>query len=498
MLSKLPLALVLLLSAAALAADPVGWRTNGTGCYPAATPVTAWGADQNVVWKTPTDKWSNATPVLVEGKLFLLAEPDTLLCLNAADGAPLWSHANPREDTMTEADQALAAQQSAEYDKVNAEFQPVQKERNDARRKLQNAEKDLKKAQEARKKADATAPQDAAKQTPAPQAASAPSDEELAALQAAVDELKAQEEALKQQAAPFEKRLGELSEYRLPSTHGENGYTSSTPVSDGKNVYALFGTGVIAAYTGEGERRWIRFLAKPRQGWGHCMSPLLVDGKLIAHVEGTMFALNPETGETLWKQSVPHAWGSPVAATMGDTALIVSAKGVFLRASDGAVLAKAPVKTDYNAPLVVGDTVYFIENGGKAFRMTGIEGDALTLEELWKTEIPNDRYYASPILHDGLIYAIMQKGVFSVIDAKDGKPVYSESLKLGGTAYPSVALAGGYVFVSSDSGATAVLEPGRELKVLATNKLERFRSCPVFDGSRMFVRGYQNVYCIGK
>ncbi|MHC4983091.1 MAG: hypothetical protein ACYTF6_07990 [Planctomycetota bacterium] len=45
---------------------------------------------------------------------------------------------------------------------------------------------------------------------------------------------------------------------------------------------------------------------------------------------------------------------------------------------------------------------------------------------------------------------------------------------------------------------TIVLEPGREYKQAAKNKLEGFRSCPVFLGKRMYVRGLKHLYCIGQ
>jgi outer membrane protein assembly factor BamB len=68
----------------------------------------------------------------------------------------------------------------------------------------------------------------------------------------------------------------------------------------------------------------------------------------------------------------------------------------------------------------------------------------------------------------------------------------------GGQCYPSITLAGKYLFVSSDNGHTLVLEPGREYKEIAHNVLEPFRSTPVFEGKRMYVRTLQHLWCIGE
>ena len=48
------------------------------------------------------------------------------------------------------------------------------------------------------------------------------------------------------------------------------------------------------------------------------------------------------------------------------------------------------------------------------------------------------------------------------------------------------------------TGTAIVLEPGREYKEIAENRLEPARSTPVFAGSRMYLRTLKNLYCIGK
>jgi len=59
-------------------------------------------------------------------------------------------------------------------------------------------------------------------------------------------------------------------------------------------------------------------------------------------------------------------------------------------------------------------------------------------------------------------------------------------------------VAGNRIYISSDNGATVVLEPGREYKELARNKLEPFRSSLVFEGRRMYVRTEKKLFCIGE
>ena len=69
-----------------------------------------------------------------------------------------------------------------------------------------------------------------------------------------------------------------------------------------------------------------------------------------------------------------------------------------------------------------------------------------------------DYWFSSPIYHDGLIYAVNGNRNFSVVDAKTGKVVYADRLDFEGRVYPSICLAGKYIYVSSDNGTTIVLE----------------------------------------
>ena len=180
-------------------------------------------------------------------------------------------------------------------------------------------------------------------------------------------------------------------------------------------------------------------------------------------------------------------------------AVVITPGGDFFRMDDGKKIGGRTVSLQFNQPLVDDGVVYFVQHGGKAYKLPPHASESLELSPLWTTKPQKDRYYASPVVHDGLVYAITQKHIFSAIDAKTGEVVYEENLKLGkGQAYPSIALAGKYLFVSGMSGTTAIIQPGREFKEVARNSLEEFRSCPVFAGKRMYIRTTKHVYCVGK
>ena len=123
-----------------------------------------------------------------------------------------------------------------------------------------------------------------------------------------------------------------------PGAHKANGWTSATPVTDGERVFAVFGNGVVAAYTLEGNRLWARLVQPPKHRWGHSASPVLVEGRLVVHMVD-LFGLDPDTGRELWKQTSEVTWGSPVSVRIQDTDVIVTSSGDVFASSDGRRIA---------------------------------------------------------------------------------------------------------------------------------------------------------------
>jgi outer membrane protein assembly factor BamB len=453
------------LACLAFAEAPIGFRTDGTGRYPDALPPIAWGLDKNVVWKIPLTQ-SNAIPVILGDKLFTCAEPCVLLCVNKADGKVLWRH-----------------------ESFFKEIEPTDKE---------------KPAIEAESKQDALL---AAKQTTL--------EREMASLRkllrdnaAAKDEtekkikdLQAEAESIRAQRKEFTT----LNRYRepgknAPGYHPVGGYSSATPVTDGKNVYVIFGNGLAAGYDLQGNRLWLKLIEHPTVTFGHGASPVLVNDKLLVHF-ADLVALNVKDGTEVWRTKIPPSHGTAMPARIGGVDVIIHPQGHVVRVADGVVLTSKLGSCGPNSPLVQDGKVFYMAGQARGYALPATLDSATLWQPLWKgTNIKGGGYwFPSPILHDDLIYALSASANFTVLDAKTGQRVYEDKLDLGGgQCYPSITLAGKYLFVSSDNGHTLVLEPGREYKEVAHNSLETFRSSLVFDGKRMYVRTVKNLWCIGE
>ncbi len=294
-------------------------------------------------------------------------------------------------------------------------------------------------------------------------------------------------------------------EKRFPTACG---YSTPTPVSDGRHIWVSHGTGIVACYDLDGARKWIRHLdLEPATADGRSASPVLDDGKLVVSIS-YLQALDPATGKTVWEnQEAEVAYGTPIPAKIGDVDVLITAPGSCVRMSDGKVISEYMGSADYGSPVVLGDVVYFLSATVTAAKLPAASSDKFKVEEIWEADLEGE-FYASPVIYKGLMYCLANEGVFTVLDAKDGEEVYQKMLQIPSAAglpgmdtaniYPSLAVAGGKLFIGNDVGTGLVLEPGREYKEISKHELdEGSAGCPVFDGDRIYLRGGATLFCIG-
>lgn len=448
-----------------------GWRTDGTGAYPKAAPQTAI-APANAIWTTELPAWSNALPVIVGDRIIVCTEPSTLVCLDR-DGKILWQRTNTYEDLLNDADKAKLADERAKLAPVLQKENELNRTRGGLQRDLNQANKDLK---------------------------DKPDDADL---KTKVDKLTADIAALDPQLAAVreeKKQYAMALQYLMPSTHPSNGYSSNTVVSDGKNIWVVFGTGVVACYALDGTRVWARLVEKPVHptGWGHSASPALVGDTLVVQLLDS-FGLNAKTGEERWRRKLGKIWGSPQPIHLGAIDAVITDIGEILNVADGKSLGSTKMNLDYGSYLVIGDTVYGASGpNARAYKLALAADGTVTVTQLWQAPVKNDRYYASPLYDGALVYVVNAGGTLTILDAATGEKKYEQALNLGGCIYPSPTLVGNTVLVGSESGKAVVFAAGAAYQEMARVTLDSFRACPVADGRRLYIRtcaGKSKLYC---
>jgi outer membrane protein assembly factor BamB len=297
----------------------------------------------------------------------------------------------------------------------------------------------------------------------------------------------------------------------------EFSFTASTPVTDGKNLYVLFGSGKVAALDQEGKLLWQKKLPGPLKAEWLSSSPLLFKDRLFVFVDVSddfwLLALDTKTGKVLSeakrKQGERSHNSSPLLVVVKDKPQVVVA-------TRGAVLALDPTSAEEvwsckwggnrYPSLVAGPGFVFVTgDGGEglAIDATG-KGDVSKTHVKWRhARSPNG--FGSPVVVGEYIYRASPPGVIRCWKASDGEMVYEKRVA-GVPTYPSpVVTADGRIYFAG-AGKSCVIKAGEKLEVLATNDLgegeknEWTRTGPsaAVSGGRIFLRGPKSLVCIGK
>lgn len=295
-----------------------------------------------------------------------------------------------------------------------------------------------------------------------------------------------------------------------------HGYASSTPVSDGANVYFFFGPAGVHAWTLRGAPLWTTNVGHKAHDWGNGASPVLYKDLLIvnAALEGdNLVALDKKTGKAVWtvKGGFPASWNTPAIATVGDhDELIVNASG-RLRAFDPATgrelwYCRAIRGAELCPSVTVRDgVVYVIGLPGQGAAMAvraGGSGDVSATHILW--EIKSGSNVSSPVFHEGHLYwANDNRGTFHCVKAATGEEVFVQPLSTErrNRVFASPILAEGrFYFVSRDQGVFVVAAQPR-FELLARNTLgdsSVFNATPAVADGQFYLRSDTHLYCIGK
>ena len=223
--------------------------------------------------------------------------------------------------------------------------------------------------------------------------------------------------------------------------HGKG--PKSTPVLSNGNVYTLGIAGVLSCHDAStGKLKWRREFSQqyPKTSplFGTAMSPLVLNGQLIAHVggpdKGALMAFDAETGATKWSNETDGpAYSSPIVVNLAGTLQVVTFMQkdfVGVDAANGKLLWRLPAKTQYDensvTPIAYKDMLIFSreEQGVEAIRLVK-QGANITPVQAWSNK-ETQLYLNTPVLDGNQIVGLSarNKGQFFSIDADTGKTVW--------------------------------------------------------------------------
>lgn len=300
-------------------------------------------------------------------------------------------------------------------------------------------------------------------------------------------------------------------------SHASHGFASASPCTDGKHVYAHFGSRGLYCYTMNGELIWSRNFGKmeTRFGFGEGSSPTIEGDKILVpwdqEGQSYLYALDKSTGEIIWrtKRDEPSCWATPLVVEHNGTKQVVMNGQTCARAYDletGKELWRCGGQTERPvASAVAMNDLVIVGSGHKgsfmaAFRMGGRGDIENTGHVAWVLDRDTPDI-ASPLLSAGRIYFhIGKSGMLSCVDAATGKPHYTAA-RIPGVAltYASPIAAGGHVYLTGRSGTTVVIKDSDQLEIVASNSVgETVDATPAPVGKELFIRGVNHLFCISE
>lgn len=295
--------------------------------------------------------------------------------------------------------------------------------------------------------------------------------------------------------------------------HRKGSYASSTPVTDGKYVYAYFEAEGLYAYDFNGKLIWKTSLGKlSKVGMGPGTSPTLWGNYLFLQcdqedggeeVGSFIAAVDKRTGKEVWRTPRLHCktHATPLLVQANNrTELIASGRESVISYDPltGKEWWRAEGMVSWAIPSpVAGHGMVFVTAGSSAkralaFRLGG------TADLVWKYT-KGTAYVTSPILYGDYLYLVSDKGIVTCIDAKSGEVKYDGGRVPIPASFTSSAVAyDGKILLTSEDGDTFVVKAGPTHEVLRTNSIGEvvLASLAIADG-KLFIRGDKHLYCIG-
>jgi outer membrane protein assembly factor BamB len=292
-------------------------------------------------------------------------------------------------------------------------------------------------------------------------------------------------------------------------------HASNSPVTDGKHVYAFFGSRGLYAYTLDGKLAWKKDFPAMKifLQFGEGVPTVLHDGVLLIkhdHQESSfLVAINAADGKELWRtpRQEGTSWSPPlVAVHEGRKQVVLSASGkvrsydfqtgkqIWECAGLGRNVIPAPVQYK---DLVIVQSGY-VQPNMMAIRL-GRTGDLTGTDAIVWTNQRGNSYTPSPVLYEGRYYFLTDSGMLSSFDALTGKPYYHQQRLPKPYSFKASPIAvGGHLYLASEDGDVVIVKLGETMEIVATNSIsgEAFIATPAVAGGSLYLRGQNTLYCI--
>ena len=311
--------------------------------------------------------------------------------------------------------------------------------------------------------------------------------------------------------------------------HRKNSYMSETPVTDGEAIYVYIGHLGLYAYDFDGNQLWSTPI-EPNPvylDFGGGASPAVHGDRVYVlndSQEGSFLAaFDKRTGERVWMTaregmgnemlrsgwSTPFVWENEIRTeivTVGPMIAIsydLDGKELWRMGGQGMMVCQTPFAWDGHLYIASGakgrsHTPLAAIKPGASGDITMAEGETSSDSVLWFHQKAGGTYLPTPVLYDGGVYVLTDKGILTRHDAKTGERNYQTRVHTKARNFTSSPWAyNGHVFAINEEGDTFVWKAGEEYEFVGFNSLDEFvQATPAISGDRLLIRTQSKLYSI--
>lgn len=294
----------------------------------------------------------------------------------------------------------------------------------------------------------------------------------------------------------------------------DTGYAASTAATDGRRVFAIFANGELAAFDFNGKLSWSKSLGLPDNVYGHASSLVTYKNMVIVQFDqgassktakSKLLAFDSATGNPVWATDRPvrNSWPSPIIIRIADNDQIVTAAAPWVIAYNpktGKEIWRAKAfesEQDIGPSPTFAAGKVFVANESaalSAIRADG-KGDVTATHIAWKGEdgLPD---ICSPLASDEYVI-LASYSTITCYDTEKGDQLWTEDFSEDLNSSPSIV--GKQVFLFGKNGKSWIVEPLRDKckKVSENNLGEECVTSPAFQDGCFYIRGKDNLFCIG-
>jgi outer membrane protein assembly factor BamB len=295
------------------------------------------------------------------------------------------------------------------------------------------------------------------------------------------------------------------SENELPEVSEDTGFSAPTMATDGTLVFAVFASGDLVALDFDGTLAWQVNLGVPDNPYG-MGSSLVCDGvRVFVQYDHSdlqkVIALDCATGETVWETARHHiSWSTPSIIEAGNKFLLILNDEELVTAYDpetGRELWSVTCLGGEVAPSPAFNGTDIIFVGNEYAQASALKLGTGAPEILWQYDdyLPE---IASPVAAEERFFIPTTAGDMICLDALSGEVIWEQEFDDGFNSSP--ALVGDRVYAIDLSGNVHIFDAKADIyHEIATIEMgEPVYATPAFAGNRIYIRGDEYLYCIGK